>query len=57
MIYGLGSIPDCLSLKFGDVRLMSNVSNISLWGIRGKPKDIIFIIKLRAKCLSLTTMS
>jgi hypothetical protein len=24
-----------------------------LWGIRGKLKDIIFIIKLRAKCLSL----
>jgi hypothetical protein len=28
-----------------------------LWGIRGKPKDIIFIIKLRAKCLSLEMVS
>jgi hypothetical protein len=25
MRYGLGSTPDCLSAKFGDVRLMSNV--------------------------------
>jgi hypothetical protein len=25
MRYGLESIPDCLSSKFGDVRLMSNV--------------------------------
>ena len=28
-----------------------------LWSIRGKPKNIIFIIKLRAKYLSLTIVS
>jgi hypothetical protein len=26
-------------------------------GIRGKPKDIVFIIKLKAKCLSLAMVS
>jgi hypothetical protein len=31
--------------------------NISLWGIRGKSKLIISIIKLRAKCLALTMVS
>jgi hypothetical protein len=36
---------------------LQNQTNVSLWGIRGKVKDIIFIIKLRAKCLSLTMVS
>jgi hypothetical protein len=67
MRYGLGSVLYCLSAKFGDVMLMSNVwcqtsslqnqTNVSLCGISGKPKDIIFIIKLRAKCFSLAMVS
>jgi hypothetical protein len=62
MIYGLGSVPDRLSSKFGDASLCqtfdviqphSKIRQMFLWGIRGKPKDIIFIIKLRAKCFLL----
>ena len=63
----LGNIPDCLSSKFGDVRLISNVwcqinslqnlTSVSLWGIQGKPNDIILIIKLRAICLWIVEVS
>jgi hypothetical protein len=38
-------------------KLTSKLDKYFFVGYRGKPKDIIFIIKLRAKCLSLTMVS
>jgi hypothetical protein len=62
-----GRHPRLSFLKVWDVCLMSNIlchtsslqnqTNVSLWGIRVKPKDIIFIIKMREKCLSLAMVS
>jgi hypothetical protein len=67
MRYALESVLDCLSSKFGAVRSMSNICcqtsslknqiNIYLWGIRGKPKDIISVIKLREKYFSVVMVS
>jgi hypothetical protein len=59
MRYGLESIPDCLSSKFGGVRLMSNVwcqtsslqnqTNISLWGYLRETKGYYFYNKAEGK--------
>jgi hypothetical protein len=66
MRYGLGNVLVCLSSVWGCDAYVKHLmlkkslqtqTNVSLWGIRGKPKDIILIIKQRAKCLLLTMVS
>jgi hypothetical protein len=56
-----GKCPRLFFLKVwgceGHTSSLQNQTNISLWGIQEKPKDIIFIIKQMAKCLLLAVVS